>query len=58
MSIFEWIVAIMLLIAAGIIGLAAMSFLGFTLIVGILNARDEIERGDSGKAEKENDTEA
>lgn len=58
MSAFEWIIAIGLLIVAGIIGLAAMSFLGLALIAGILNARDEIERGDSRKAEKENDTEA
>ena len=57
MSAFEWIAAIGLLIVAGIIGLVAMSFLSFALIAGILNARDEIERGDSGKAEKENDTE-
>lgn len=58
MSAFEWVITIGLMIVAVIMALLVMSFLGFSLIAAVLNARDEIERGDSGKAEKENDTEA
>ena len=58
MSAFEWVITIGLMIVAVIMALLEMSFLGFSLIAAGLNARDEIERGDSGQAEKENDTEA
>lgn len=58
MSAFEWIVTIGLIIATVVMALLIVGILGFTLIAAVLNARDELERGDSGKAGKEHDTEA
>lgn len=58
MNAFEWIVAIVLIIVAVIMGLVSIAFLGFGLLKAALDARDELERGDSGKAGKEYDTEA
>ena len=58
MNAFEWIVAIVLIIVAVILGLVSIAILGFELLKAALDARDELERGDSGKAGKEHDTEA
>lgn len=53
MSTFEWIVAIGLIIAAVIMLLLTVSFLGFSVIAAALDEREELERGDNGKVGKE-----
>lgn len=58
MNAFEWIVAIVLIIVAVIMGLVSIALLGFGLLKAALDAREELEQGDSGKAGKEHDTEA
>lgn len=45
MSALEWIAAIGVIIVVAVIALAIVSFLGLVLIVAVLDARDEMERG-------------
>lgn len=49
MSVFEWIAAIGLIVVAVVIVLLIVCVLSISLIAAALDARDELERGDSGK---------